>query len=149
LQHQNIKAGYDCNIFCLFVSEIDGDDFVAQAFGFLIASFETSATSMSYAFYELALHPEIQHRLKTEITQVLDKNEGDLTYDGIQEMSYLDMVVRAERTEVGYILRIVIFWIVKLHIQDREWKRYVLTERWYIQGYTLQSRRPQSTLLPQ
>jgi hypothetical protein len=85
---------------------------------------------MSYALYELALHPEIQHRVRTEITQVLDKNEGELTYYGIHEMSYLDMVVRGERTEFGYILRIVIFWIVKLHIHDRGWKRYVLTERW-------------------
>jgi cytochrome P450 family 6 len=83
-------------------SEIDGDEFVAQAFAFLAAGYESSATTLSYALYELALHPEIQHRVRTEITQVLDKNEGELTYDGIYEMSYLDMVVRGEWTEVGY-----------------------------------------------
>jgi cytochrome P450 len=48
---------------------------------------------MSFALYELALHPHIQRRLRTEITQVLRKHSGELTYDGMQDMSYLDMVV--------------------------------------------------------
>ncbi|KDQ77054.1 Cytochrome P450 6j1, partial [Zootermopsis nevadensis] len=74
--------------------EIDGDEFVAQAFAFLAAGFETSGTTLSYALYELALHSEIQQRLRAEITQVLDKHHGELTYDGIHEMSYLDLVVR-------------------------------------------------------
>jgi hypothetical protein len=48
---------------------------------------------MSFALYELAFHPEIQHRLRAEILQVLSKHDGKLTYDGIQDMSYLEMVV--------------------------------------------------------
>jgi len=54
---------------------------------------------MSYALYELALHPEIQNRLRAEIMQVLNRHNGQLTYDGIQEMAYLDMVVSGEGTE--------------------------------------------------
>jgi cytochrome P450 family 6 len=80
-------------------SEIDGDDFVAQAFAFLAAGFETSATTMSFALYELALHPHIQRRLRMEITQVLHKHNGELTYDGMQKMSYLDMVVSGKALE--------------------------------------------------
>jgi cytochrome P450 len=76
----------------LVVSEIDGDDFVGQAFQFLAAGFETSGSTMAYALYELALHPEIQNRLRAEIMQVLNKQNGQVTYDGIQEMAYLDMV---------------------------------------------------------
>jgi len=59
---------------------------------------------MSYALYELALHPEIQNRLRAEIMQVLKKHNGQLTYDGIQEMTYLDMVVSGEGVEGGRIL---------------------------------------------
>jgi cytochrome P450 len=44
----------------LFVSEIDGDDFVGQALQFLSEGIETSGSTMSYALYEIALHPEIQ-----------------------------------------------------------------------------------------
>jgi hypothetical protein len=43
---------------------------------------------MSYALYELALHPEIQNRLRAEIMQVLNKHNGEVTYDGLQEMAY-------------------------------------------------------------
>jgi hypothetical protein len=87
----------------LVVSEMDGDYFVAQAFTFLVAGFETSGSTLSYALYELALHPEIQHRVRTEIMRVLNKHDGQVTYDGIQEMAYLDIVVSGEGIEAVYI----------------------------------------------
>jgi hypothetical protein len=59
---------------------------------------------MSFGLYELALHPKIQRRLRAEITQVLGKHNGELTYDGMQEMSYLDMVVSGKGLERGYTL---------------------------------------------
>jgi cytochrome P450 family 6 len=76
---------------------IDGDLFVAQAFTFLLAGYDTSATDLSFALYELALHPEIQQSLRAEILQVLSEHDGQLTYEGIQDMSYLDRVVSGER----------------------------------------------------
>ena len=87
----------------LVVSEIEGDDLVGQALLFLGAGFETSGSTMSYALYELALHPEIQNSLRAEIMQVLNKHNGQLTYDSIQEMVYLDMVVSGGLIEVGCI----------------------------------------------
>jgi cytochrome P450 len=51
---------------------------------------------MSFALYELALHHEIQQSLRAEILQVLSKHDGKLTYDGMQDMSYLDRVVSGE-----------------------------------------------------
>jgi cytochrome P450 family 6 len=93
LQHRN-----------LVVSETDGDDFVAQAYQFLAAGFETSGSTLFYALYELALHPEIQKRLRAEIMQVLNKHNGEVTYDGIQEMAYLDMVLSGELIEAGCVI---------------------------------------------
>jgi cytochrome P450 family 6 len=75
---------------------------VAQAFAFLAAGFETSGTTLSFALYELAMHPDIQHRLRAEICLVMGKHQGELTYEGIQEMSYLNMVVSGEGTQVGH-----------------------------------------------
>jgi cytochrome P450 len=69
---------------------------VAQAFTFLIAGYETSGTALSYALYELALHPEVQHRLRAEVIEVMSKHDGKVTYEGIQEMSCLDRVVSGE-----------------------------------------------------
>jgi cytochrome P450 len=70
--------------------------FVGQAFVFLLAGYEASAGALNFALYELALHPEIQQRLRAEILQVLSKHDGKLTYDGVQEMLYLDRVVLGE-----------------------------------------------------
>jgi len=64
---------------------------------FLIAGYETTASTLSFALYELAFHPEIQQSLRTEIMQVLKKHDGKLTYDGIQEMLYLDRFVSGEK----------------------------------------------------
>ena len=69
---------------------------MAQALSFLLAGFETSATTLSFALYELALHPEIQQCLRAEILQTMREHDGKLTYDGIQDMSYLDRVVSGE-----------------------------------------------------
>ena len=69
---------------------------MAQALTFLIAGYETSASTLTIALYELALHPEIQQELRAEILQVLSKHDGKLTYDGIQNMSHLDRVVSGE-----------------------------------------------------
>lgn len=45
-----------------------------------------------FAAYELALNQDIQNRLRHEISEVLAKHNGAITYDGIMEMKYLDMV---------------------------------------------------------
>jgi len=73
---------------------------VAQALSFLIAGYETAASTLSFALYELALHPDIQQSLRAEILQVLSEHGGKLTYDGIQDMSYLDRVVSGEARKV-------------------------------------------------
>ena len=60
---------------------------MAQALAFLVAGYDTSGSILSFALYELALHPEIQQSLRAEILQVLSTYDGNLTYDGIQNMS--------------------------------------------------------------
>ena len=47
---------------------------------------------MTFCTYELALHQDIQDRLRAEIEEVLEKHDGEVTYDAIMEMKYLDMV---------------------------------------------------------
>jgi len=75
---------------------MDGDDFVAQSFAFLFAGFETASSTMTFAFYELALQPAIQDRLRTEIARVMEKYNQVLTYEAILDMPYLDMVISGE-----------------------------------------------------
>lgn len=54
---------------------------------------ETSSTAMAYAMYELALNPHCQEKLYEEITANMAKYSGELTAEGLQEMTYLEGVL--------------------------------------------------------
>jgi cytochrome P450 family 6 len=47
---------------------------------------------ITFSTYELALNQDIQDRLRNEINEVLARHNGEVTYDAIMEMKYLDMV---------------------------------------------------------
>ncbi|XP_011689080.1 PREDICTED: probable cytochrome P450 6a14 [Wasmannia auropunctata] len=66
----------------------------SQAFVFFLAGFETSSTTISHALYELALNPKIQDSLREEIDEVYAKYNGNLGYDNIKKMNYLDKVFK-------------------------------------------------------
>lgn len=61
---------------------------------YLSISFETSSSVMTFSTYELALNQAIQDRLRSEIQEVLEKYNGEVTYEAIKEMKYLDMVFK-------------------------------------------------------
>ncbi|XP_075210857.1 putative cytochrome P450 6a17 [Lycorma delicatula] len=65
----------------------------AQCFVFFIAGYETSSTTLSFCLYELALNEEIQTKLQEEIDKVLAKHNGDISYESLKEMTYMDRVV--------------------------------------------------------
>lgn len=64
----------------------------AQCVLFYMAGYDTTATTLSFLSYCLALHPGIQQKCMQEIETVLEKYEGEITYEAISEMTYLDMV---------------------------------------------------------
>lgn len=68
-------------------------ELAAQAFVFFAAGFETSSTLMSFALIELAANQEIQDKLREEINSVLGGSSGELSYEAIHDMRYLDMVI--------------------------------------------------------
>lgn len=55
--------------FFSFLLEITDSLLVAQAFGFFVAGFETSSTTMTNALYKLALNPDIQDKLREEVNE--------------------------------------------------------------------------------
>lgn len=48
---------------------------------------------MNFALYELSQHPDLQERLRTEIKEVLRESNGEITYDNIKQMTYLQQVL--------------------------------------------------------
>lgn len=51
---------------------------------------ETSGTALSLAMYELANNPDVQDRLYAEVVDTLEKSNGELTFEALNEMKYLD-----------------------------------------------------------
>ena len=52
---------------------------------------------MSNALYELALNPKIQKKLREEINEHYKKHNGELNYEHIKDMEYLDKVFKGMR----------------------------------------------------
>lgn len=71
----------------------EGDILVAQAVLFFTAGFESSSSSMSFALYELAKHPEMQQRLRQEIKDALVASGGCVTQSMIESLEYLQMIL--------------------------------------------------------
>ncbi|XP_055855872.1 cytochrome P450 6a9-like [Episyrphus balteatus] len=68
------------------------EEVAAQAFLFWVAGFETSSSAMSYTIYELARHVDIQDKLRQSIDEAFEKHNGEVTYECLREMQYLDQV---------------------------------------------------------
>lgn len=60
---------------------------------FLLAGFETVATTLTHVAYELAAHPEVQEKVCNEIEETLNKYEGELTFEAINSMSYIENAI--------------------------------------------------------
>lgn len=73
--------------------EMTTDDIIAQAFIFFLAGFDTSSRLMCFVSHVLSHHPDIQERLREEVDTVLGDEEGDITYDTLVKMKYMDMVL--------------------------------------------------------
>ncbi|XP_052862555.1 probable cytochrome P450 9f2 [Anopheles cruzii] len=72
------------------------NELVAQAFLFFAAGYETISWSMSFALYELAINQDIQQKLFAELHEAeaeLGDGGEDISYEKLQSLRYLDMVV--------------------------------------------------------
>ncbi|KAI9590488.1 probable cytochrome P450 6v1 [Glossina fuscipes] len=69
------------------------DYLVAQAATFELAGIQTCSSTLAFALYELARHPAIQERLHAEIFRILGNDEATLTYEKVEHMTYLRMVI--------------------------------------------------------
>nr|UUB32683.1 cytochrome P450 CYP6BS2 [Dendroctonus valens] len=68
------------------------DEAAAQAFIFFLAGFETTSTTTSFALFEMARCPQIQQRAREEALRIIAQHGGEITYEGLLEMKYLDMI---------------------------------------------------------
>ena len=77
----------------------------AQCFVFFIAGFETSSSTLSFILYLLAEHPDVQRKLQNEVDLVLEKHDGEITYEALREMHYMEKVFNGRRSKLLFVLR--------------------------------------------
>ena len=78
----------------LLFLEWEDDDLTAQCMLFFLAGFDTVSVLMCFMAHELAVNPDVQDRLYEEVKEIKKELNGKpLTYEILQKMQYLDMVV--------------------------------------------------------
>lgn len=78
-----------------YFTDKTGHFYAAHVFGFFTGGFETSAATITNTLYELALNQNIQDKLREEIRNVYAEY-GQLTYDNINSMSYLNAIFKGK-----------------------------------------------------
>ncbi|KAL1443610.1 hypothetical protein MTO96_045929, partial [Rhipicephalus appendiculatus] len=69
------------------------DEIINAASVLFIAGFETTATALSYIFFALAKHPDVQEKLRQEVIDAVGTN-GSLDYETVmKKLKYLEKVV--------------------------------------------------------
>ncbi|XP_017124861.1 probable cytochrome P450 6a19 [Drosophila elegans] len=85
------------------------NEVAAQVYSFFLAGFETSSTTMGFALYELASNQDVQDKLRLEVDTVLARHDGQLNYDSLRELTYLEKVTDETLRKypvVGHLVRI-------------------------------------------
>jgi cytochrome P450 len=55
---------------------------------------DTTSSALSRILYLLSTHPDVQDKLRKEIIEARKENRGELSYDQLVSLPYLDAVCR-------------------------------------------------------
>lgn len=58
-----------------------------------VAGTETTGNTLSFLLYELALHQDIQDKVRDEINAMLQKTSGEITNSDLNTLPYTDQVI--------------------------------------------------------
>lgn len=96
----NVKRNDFMDILLELKNETKGsltlNEIAAQAFLFFQGGFETSATTMAFALYELASHPDVQESLRRDMKLIMERHQNCFTYETMMDMQYLDQVINGK-----------------------------------------------------
>ena len=74
------------------IEEWTSESILAQCVLFMIGGTFAPSALISWALHEIANAPTIQTKLYEEVRSSLEKSNGQITYENIQEMVYLNKV---------------------------------------------------------
>ena len=65
--------------------------FIASAIIFFFAGMDTTSTTLSAIVHALTHHPEVQHKLREEIEEVI--GDDDVTAEHLKDLKYMENVI--------------------------------------------------------
>ena len=74
---------------------------------FLAAGYETTATTLAWAAYFLALNQQVQKKMQQEIDEFFPTKNHKINYETVQKLPYLDMVF-SEVSRLAYIGQVAV-----------------------------------------
>ncbi|PPR04155.1 hypothetical protein CVT24_010715 [Panaeolus cyanescens] len=74
--------------------KISDEELYGQIATFTFAGMDTTANALGRALWALANHPSAQKRIRAEIRQALQEAGGDIPYDTLMALPYLDAICR-------------------------------------------------------
>ncbi|KAF7988575.1 hypothetical protein HCN44_001148 [Aphidius gifuensis] len=69
------------------------NDIISQAIVFFTAGFDTTSTVTSFALFELARNSSVQNKLRKKLKDALEETGGQITYELINSLSFLEDIV--------------------------------------------------------
>ena len=72
---------------------LSDSEMLAQSVIFLIAGYETRSNTLGFVAYFLATNPDVQEKLQKEIDSVWDDESKMPSYETVNGLPYLDMVI--------------------------------------------------------
>ncbi|CAG2166571.1 unnamed protein product [Oppiella nova] len=77
-----------------YTDSLTNDELIAQCVLFLVAGYETSATTLSMCLYTIAKHPEVQQKLYEEINKFHEHQKSNADpYEAFHALKYMDAVI--------------------------------------------------------
>lgn len=80
--------------FHLGESTMTYEEIAAQVFVFYIAGSESSSSTVAYTMYELTQNERLMERAREDIKSTLAKHAGELSYESIMDMKFIDLCVK-------------------------------------------------------
>ncbi|CAG2176636.1 unnamed protein product [Oppiella nova] len=72
---------------------LTNDELISQCVLFLLAGYESSATTLSMCLYNIAKHPDVQQILYDEITKFKEQKSSADPYEAFFALKYMDAVI--------------------------------------------------------
>jgi cytochrome P450 len=73
----------------------DVNDYIISLRVFLIAASDTTSSALSRILHLLALHPDVQDKLRKELKEAHEENDSEeLTHDQLVSLPFLEAVCR-------------------------------------------------------